>query len=91
MITASELDRLLLSFCGTELRKVARIVGNTFTALEEQGVQIDGTIADQIDARLAVLVGSGQLEAAGKIKKWRYSEARLPARRRSRRRERSPV
>ena len=50
MIPASELDRLLLSFCGKELRKVARIAGNTLKALEEQGVQLDGTVADQIDA-----------------------------------------
>ena len=46
--------------------------------LEERGVQFDGTIADQIDARMAVLVGSGQLEAAGNIKRWRHSEVRLP-------------
>jgi hypothetical protein len=92
MIPAAELDRLLLSFCNTQWRKVARIAGNTLTALEERGVRLDGTIADQIDARMAVLVGSGQLEAAGNIKKWRYSEVRLPRKRakRSARIERSP-
>ena len=90
MIPASELDRLLLSFCGKELRKVARIAGNTLRALEEQGVQLDGTVADQIDARLAVLVSSGQLEAAGNIKKWRFSEVRLPPTRAKPRRRRNP-
>src|SRR5262249_30999622 len=68
---------LRLSCCDAEWRKVARTAGNTLKALEEQGVQVDGTVADQIDARMAVLVGSGQLEAAGNIKKWRYSEVRL--------------
>jgi hypothetical protein len=30
---------------------------------------------------MAVLVGSGQLQAQGNIKKWRYSEVRLPRKR----------
>lgn len=50
-------------------------------ALEQRGVQMDGSIADQIDARMAVLVGSGQLEAKGDIKRWGYSEVRLPGER----------
>jgi hypothetical protein len=84
MIPASELDRLLLSFCDTQWRKVARIAGNTLKALEGQGVQLDDSIADQIDARMAVLVGSGQLQAQGNIKKWGYSEVRRPRKRSSR-------
>ena len=56
MIPTSDLDRLLLSFCDTRWQKVARIVGKTMQVLEQQGVQIDGSIADQIDARIAVLV-----------------------------------
>lgn len=78
MISSSELHRLLLSFCDNRWRKVARIAGCTLRALEERNVQIDGTVADQIDARMAVLVGSGQLEAQGNIKRWGYSEVRLP-------------
>ncbi len=81
MVPTAELDRLLLSLCDPRWRKVARIAGNTLKALEEQGVPLDGTVADQIDARMAVLVGRGQLEAAGNIKKWRYSEVRLPGER----------
>ena len=45
--------------------------------LELRGEQIDGTIAEQFDSRMAVLVASGQLESARNIKKWRYSEVRL--------------
>lgn len=81
MIEPSDLDQLILSFCIERWRKVARIAGGTLQALEERGVEIDGTIADQFDARMAALVGSGQLEAAGNIKKWRFSEVRLPGER----------
>jgi hypothetical protein len=77
MIPASDLDSLLLSFCDTDWLKVARIIGKTLKALEQRGDAIDGSVADQIDARMAVLVGSGQLEAQGNIKRWRYSEVRL--------------
>ena len=50
-------------------------------ALEERDPQVDDSIADQIDARMAVLVGNGQLQAQGNIKKWRYSGVRLPRKR----------
>jgi hypothetical protein len=81
VIQPSEIDQLLLSFCVDRWRKVARVIGQTMQALEERGVQFDRTIADQIDARMAVLVGAGQLEAKGDIRKWRYSEIRLPGER----------
>ena len=79
MIESSDLDQLILSFCIDRWRKVARIAGATLQTLEERGVVVDGTVAEQIDARLAHLVGSGQLEAAGNIKRWRFSEVRLAA------------
>jgi hypothetical protein len=78
MIPASELDQLLLSFCSERWRKVARIIGQTMQVLEERGIQITCKTADEIDARMAVLVGTGQLEAEGNIRKWRFSEVRLP-------------
>jgi hypothetical protein len=81
MISDSELDSLLLSFCDQHWRKVARIAGQTLSALEQRGVELDGSFAGQIDARMAVLVATGQLEAAGNIKRWRYSEVRLPGER----------
>jgi len=78
VISDSELDSLLLSFCDQHWRKVARIAGQTYQALEKRGIEITAATADAFDARLAVLVGSGQLEAVGNIKRWRYSEVRLP-------------
>jgi Protein of unknown function len=77
--SASDIDRMLLSFCEKRWLKVARIIGKTMEVLERRGVEMDGGVADQMDARMAALVGSGQLEAAGNIKKWRYSEVRLPS------------
>jgi hypothetical protein len=78
---APDIDHVLLSFCEEHWLKVARIVGKTMDALERRGVQMDGGLADQIDARMAVLVGSMQLEARGDICQWRYSEVRLPGQR----------
>jgi len=80
MVPMADLDRLLLSFCAERWMKVARIIGDTMQALERRGVQMDGSVADQLDARMAVLVGGGQLQAKGNIKHWRYSEVRLPGR-----------
>jgi hypothetical protein len=79
VIAASDIDRMLLSFCDARWRKVARIIGNTYTALEKRDIPISHGIAKLMDARMAVLVRSGKLEAKGNIKRWRYSEARLPA------------
>jgi hypothetical protein len=66
-------------FCDQRWLKVARIAGNTLQALEGRGVTPTDSLADQIDARLAALVDGGNLEAKGNIKRWRYSEVRLPS------------
>ena len=76
MIAASDIDQLLLSFCDHRWLKVARIVGNTLQTCEERGVRVT---AEEIDARMEVLVGNRQLEAKGNIRNWRYSDVRLPA------------
>jgi len=78
MVPAAKLDRLLLSFCVPHWRKVARVIGSTMQSLDESGVQTTGGIADKLDERMQHLVSSGQLEAQGNIKRWRYSEVRLP-------------
>lgn len=78
MIPDSELDELILSFCDGYWRKVARIAGQTYQALEARGIEIGGATADAFDARVAALVASGQLDAKGNIKRWRFSEVRLP-------------
>ena len=77
MIPASDIDRLLLSCCDARWRKVARIIGQTYEALEARGFEIFHGIAKLMDARMALLVRSGKLEAKGNIKRWGYSEVRL--------------
>lgn len=80
MISARQIDQLLLAFCETRWRKVARVIGGSFEILEDCGIRPSGTIAKIIDMRVASLVGSGRLEAQGNIRKWRFSEVRLPDR-----------
>jgi hypothetical protein len=78
VISAAVVDRLILSFCDTRWRKVARIIGQTYDALERRGIVIFHGIAKLMDARMAALVRNGKLEAIGNIKRWGYSEVRLP-------------
>jgi hypothetical protein len=73
----TELDQVILSFCSERWQKVAKIIGNTLKALEPRDISINGA-AEKVDERMAALVGSGRLEAQGNIKRWRYSEVRLP-------------
>jgi hypothetical protein len=79
VIPASDIDRLLLSLCGVHWRKVARIIGQTCETLEAREIAISGGIAKLMDARLAILVRSGKVEAKGNIRRWDYSEVRLAA------------
>jgi hypothetical protein len=80
MISARDIDRLLLFFCNTRWLKVARIIGNTMEILERHGIRINAKVGKMIDARMAVLVRNEQFETKGNIRHWRYSEIRLPAR-----------
>ena len=79
MIPASDIDRLLLSSCDARWRKVARIIGQAYENPESRGIAISRGIAKLMDARLAVLVRRGKLEAKGNIKRWDYSEVRRAA------------
>jgi hypothetical protein len=78
MISTRQIDQLLLAFCDTRWRKVARIIGNSMKILSECRIRPSGTLAKIIDMRMAALVANGRLEAQGNIRKWRYSEVRLP-------------
>jgi hypothetical protein len=79
VIPPEELDMLMLSFCDkTYWRKVALIPSKVYLALEERGIEFTGATADAFHARMAALVSTGQLEAKGDIRKWRFSEIRLP-------------
>ena len=73
MIPPKDMDKLLLSFCDTQWRKVARIIGNSMLTLDDRGIRFS---VKAIDARMAALVRNKRLEAAGNIRKWRFSEVR---------------
>ena len=78
MLPASEIDQLLLSFCKHEpWQKVARIISKAYEVIEQREGQLPKGIADEMDARLAILVASGRLESKGNIKRWTHSEVRL--------------
>ena len=71
----SDIDRTLLPFCREHWLKVARVVIETLEAFEKRRSEI---VSSAIDARMAALVRNGRLEAKGNIRKWRFSEVRLP-------------
>jgi|HubBroStandDraft_6_1064221.scaffolds.fasta_scaffold36018_4 hypothetical protein len=79
MMPFLDLDQLILSLCNERLQKVAMIASKTYQVLEDRGIEITAATATAFDARVAVLVGNGKLEAKGDIKRWRHSEVRLPA------------
>jgi hypothetical protein len=74
----SDFDQVILSFCSGRLQKVAMISAKTYEVLENRGIEITAATADAFDECMAALVDSGKLEAKGNIKRWRYSEVRLP-------------
>jgi Protein of unknown function len=79
VIPASDIDQLLLSFCKHEYwQKVARIIGKAYEVIQQREGQLPKGLAEEMDARLAILVASGQLESKGNIKRWTHSEVRLP-------------
>jgi len=74
MIPPRDMDKLLLFFCDKSWRKVARIIRNSMLTLDDRGIRFS---TGAIDARMAALVRNKRLEAAGNIRKWRFSEVRL--------------
>jgi hypothetical protein len=73
-----EIDQLILSFCNTRWQKVAKIIGKILQVFEERQIRWNTAFAVTIDARMAIPVRNGKLEAQGNIRKWRFSEVRLP-------------
>jgi hypothetical protein len=78
VISQHEIDQLLLSFCNTQWQKVAKVIGNVLQVFEKRQIRCNAVLAVTIDARMAILVRNGKLEAQGNIRKWRYSEVRQP-------------
>lgn len=70
-LSDDELDALLLAQAKTTWRKVAMVVGKAM-------LLYDIWDEDRLGKRIAALVEAGKLESQGNIRKWRYSEVRLP-------------
>ena len=66
-----ELEALLLAQATASWQKIAMIIGR---AMIENNIWDDNRLGDRITA----LVDAGKLESAGNIRKWRFSEVRLP-------------
>lgn len=78
-LTAADIERIdkhLLTEASHSWRKVARVVGWTMRALQDEFPGIpDGFYS----RRIKHLVKSGALEAAGNLDRMRFSEVRLPS------------
>jgi hypothetical protein len=73
-VTALDFDRIILSELHQQWRKTARIVGNVSEHYRKLGISLDPAIAA---ARLMNMAETGLVEAAGDLRKWRFSEVRL--------------
>ena len=76
-MNASEIDKAILSVSQPSWRKVAMIIGKA-ARVEDIGVPDDEAGHKIIASRIEALVASGRLTAQGNLKRWRYSEVRLP-------------
>jgi hypothetical protein len=69
-----DFDRVILSELQKQWLKTARIVGHVSEHYAKLGISLDPAIAA---ARLMKMVETGLVEAAGDLRKWRFSEVRL--------------
>jgi Protein of unknown function len=74
-VTAADIDALIFPHLVENWRKVARIVGDVLTACNARSIPLS---AEVIGARIRELAETGQIESAGNLTMWRYSEVRLP-------------
>jgi len=73
-VTLLDFDRVILSELRQHWLKTARIVGHVSEHYAKLGISLDPAIAA---ARLMKMVETGVVEAAGDLRKWRFSEVRL--------------
>jgi hypothetical protein len=71
----SRIDEAILSVAETRWQKVALIISRTS---ETSAGDLTEGDAERIAQRIEALVGKGRLLAQGNIKRWRFSELRLP-------------
>ena len=73
-LSDNEIDALLLAQADPYWQKVAALAGKVVIGCETWDEDDDERCA----LRVVALVDAGKLESAGNIRKWRFSEVRLP-------------
>jgi hypothetical protein len=74
-ITDSLVDERILSFVRPQWRKVAFVLGKVIHEFDAKGISIS---EERLERRLRVLIKLQQIEPAGDVARWRFSEVRLP-------------
>jgi len=69
-----EIDSLLLAQVREHWLKTAFVISKAMDAFDKWD-------EDRVTQRMKTLVEEGKIESAGDIRKWRFSEVRLPLRR----------
>ncbi|KQR10668.1 MULTISPECIES: DUF3658 domain-containing protein [Xanthomonas] len=72
------IDAFVTDAVDTQWQKVAMIIARALTDAQLKLADVEDA-ADHVAQRIARLVRSGRLEAAGDITDWRHSEVRLAA------------
>ena len=74
-VTDSFIDERILFFVRPQWRKVAFVLTKVIHEFHAKGI---GVSEDRFEQRLRALIELQQIEPAGDISRWRFSEVRLP-------------
>jgi hypothetical protein len=74
-ITDSFIDERILFFVRPQWRKVAFVLTKVIHEFDAKGISIS---EEMLEKRLRVLIELKQIEPAGEVSRWRFSEVRLP-------------
>jgi hypothetical protein len=75
-VSENDLDGIIFSVLSLRLQKTAMVIVKAHQRCEELKLPID---ADVLGVRILALVEAGRIESEGDVRKWRFSEIRLPA------------
>jgi hypothetical protein len=75
-ITDSFIDDASFFFVGPQWRKVAFVLTKVIHEFDAKGISIS---EERLEKRLLILIKLKQIEPAGDVSRWRFSEVRLPA------------
>jgi hypothetical protein len=75
-VSEDDLDAIIFSVVAKQWLKVANVLGKALKETEARNLLLDAQV---IGARIRLLSETGRLESQGDVRKWRFSEVRLPA------------